>query len=432
MGIEKFIPFIESKCPTAQFQILVSDFAGHRLAMDGSGVCYAYYSKAYYQAVQQMKVEELLNETGEPDYDKVLNMCRTRLINGLIKRLFENQILPVTVSDGPAPPEKRVKVDREAVRTQLDLVVANLQHKIRTGDNVALNITNLKKKASQRNTYAHPIIREMHSLFFNLGLPTLQAPQEADPVCGFLSRYDYCMGVIGRDTDILIHGARFLLTKFNWLPVGSTVNVLSRVHIMYGLGLNEDQLTELAILAGNDYNDHMPGMAITTAFKSYNHHKSLDMMANLRNSQGLPIYDFTCLRIDVCRRMFRPYTGADLGDYLSYQIQNELIIDANKTYQNWTYFTERGLNVEMFLHYFRNYPAGAVKWPVATTPSVLESASTAGGGGGERAVAEVPPLPPPAAVVTPSIPPALTFVSAVNRGAPVASASGSLVLEGHF
>ncbi|CDR45412.1 CYFA0S18e01266g1_1 [Cyberlindnera fabianii] len=95
------------------------------------------------------------------------------------------------------------------------------------------------------------------------------APYEADAQMVYLEKQGLVDGIISEDSDLLIFGAKCLLTKLN--DFGECIairrdNFKNCRLVPVGL-LNDAQLRMVACLSGCDYTDGIPGIGIVTAFK---------------------------------------------------------------------------------------------------------------------------------------------------------------------
>lgn len=102
------------------------------------------------------------------------------------------------------------------------------------------------------------------------GFKTIQCEGEADPVIVELSsQYTY---IIGDDSDFLISGATNLLRGF-----GTSTNLLYNSKDILALTpFTQEQVKQLACIAGCDYTDGLQGVGIKTADKLFRKYKNFD------------------------------------------------------------------------------------------------------------------------------------------------------------
>ena len=88
-----------------------------------------------------------------------------------------------------------------------------------------------------------------------MGIPYVQAPEEADSQCAYLNKKGLVDAVLTEDMDILTFGAPKIvrnLSSFHKNPIEIELN-----NILKSLNLNQDEFIELCILLGRDYRTYI-------------------------------------------------------------------------------------------------------------------------------------------------------------------------------
>lgn len=232
---------------------------GRTVAVDGN--------LELYQFLSVMRSRE-----GEPLKDSRGRI--TSHLNGLAFRttrlLVDYDIRPVFVFDGPPPDLKRDEIRkrreaRERSQREYDAAVA-------AGD-----YATAWSKAVMTSRLTRPMVEEAKSLLSLLGIPWVQAPSEGEAQAAFLARRGDAWAAGSKDYDSLLFGATRLV---RFLAVGSTEflpsrgrsrsvppEVLELDENLRSLGVTREQLVDVAILVGTDFNEGVKGIGPKTAVK---------------------------------------------------------------------------------------------------------------------------------------------------------------------
>ncbi|CAN8104944.1 unnamed protein product [Discula destructiva] len=108
------------------------------------------------------------------------------------------------------------------------------------------------------------------------GIPYVVAPYEADAQLVYLERQGLTNGVISEDSDLLVFGAKRLLTKMD--QHGQCVEIQRKdfgaVREMSLTGWTDDQFRQMAIFSGCDYLDSVGNMGLKTSYRMMRKHKT--------------------------------------------------------------------------------------------------------------------------------------------------------------
>src|SRR5882762_5050807 len=207
----------------------------------------------------------------------------TSHLNGLVFRttrlIADYDIRPVFVFDGPPPELKREEIRkrreaREKSRHEYETAVAS-------GDSAKA-----WSKAVMTSRLTRPMVEEAKTLLGLLGIPWIQAPSEGEAQAAFLARQGDVWAAGSKDYDSLLFGAPRMV---RYLAIGSTEFLPSRGRSRFvspevldleenlsHLGLTREQLIDVAILVGTDFNEGVKGIGPKTALKRLHEWGSLD------------------------------------------------------------------------------------------------------------------------------------------------------------
>lgn len=207
----------------------------------------------------------------------------TSHLSGLIYRttrlIADYDIRPVFVFDGPPPELKREEIRkrveaREKSRREYEAAIA-------AGDTATA-----WSKAVMTSRLTRPMIEEAKTLLDLLGIPWIQAPSEGEAEAAFLARRGDVWVAGSKDYDSLLFGAprlvRYLaVASSEFLPsIGRSRTVppelIDLQENLSALGLSRDQLIDVALLVGTDFNEGVKGIGPKTGVKRIREWGSLD------------------------------------------------------------------------------------------------------------------------------------------------------------
>jgi flap endonuclease-1 len=197
----------------------------------------------------------------------------TSHLSGLFYRsinLIEEGINPIYVFDGEPPSlkketlKKRQEIKREARREWRQAVEDG-----RTED--------IKKYAQQTSRITDDMIHDAKLLLESMGIPHIQAPSEGEAQAALLATKGDAYAAASQDYDSLLFdaprlvrnltltGRRKLPGKNVYITVKTELVVLQ--NILQELTITREQLVEIGLLIGTDYNEGISGVGPKTALK---------------------------------------------------------------------------------------------------------------------------------------------------------------------
>ncbi len=193
----------------------------------------------------------------------------------------------VYVFDGKAPDLKTTTTNkRRAVRKEAR---EKWQEALEKGD-----LIEAKKHAQASVEMTEDILAESKELLAALGIPVVQAPSEGEAQASYMAKKGDVYAVASSDLDSILFGAPRLIRNLNItgkrkIPgTGAYRDVVPEVlscnKILKELGITHEQLINLGILIGTDYNPGgIKGIGPKTALKLVRKHPKFDdLMANVK------------------------------------------------------------------------------------------------------------------------------------------------------
>ena len=183
--------------------------------------------------------------------------------------LLEEGITPIYVFDGLPPEEKMAEIERR--RKTKEEAAKRLEAAKEVGE------ANLKKYAQATSRLTNEMAEEAKRLLKAMGIPVVQAPSEGEAEAAYINRLGLTWAAVSQDYDSILFGAKRLvrnltITGKRKLPnkdvyVEIKPEIIETDELLKKLGLTLDQLIDVAILIGTDYNpDGVKGIGVKTAY----------------------------------------------------------------------------------------------------------------------------------------------------------------------
>ncbi len=207
-----------------------------------------------------------------PDGTEVANLIG--VVQGLPK-FFEHDLTPIFVFDGAVTELKDDEVEKR--RQQREQYEDDLESARERGDSVA--VARLESRTQRLTDTIVDTTRELLEL---LDVPVVDAPAEGEAQCAHMARKDVVDYAGTEDYDALLFGApltlRQLTSKGN--PERMDLQATLDRH-----GLSWEQLVDVAILCGTDFNEGISGIGPKTAVSLLNEHGDLFAVLDAREEE---------------------------------------------------------------------------------------------------------------------------------------------------
>jgi flap endonuclease-1 len=238
------------------------------LAVDANNVLYQFLS-----LIRTPDGTPLMDSKGNVTSHLVGLMFRsTRLIHDYgIKLVF--------VFDGKPPKlkDKEIEKRREARRKAL----SEWEEALKVGDYAAA-----WSKAVMTSRLTKPLIEDSKKLLELLGIPYFEAPSEGEAQTAYMAMKGDVWASNSRDYDSILFGAPRLvryvtISGKEFLPSKGTARplkpeIISLEELLSYHGITREQLVDLAIIVGTDFNEGIKGIGPKTALKLIREHGKLE------------------------------------------------------------------------------------------------------------------------------------------------------------
>ncbi len=255
----------------------LEDLAGRRLAVDGNAELYQFLA-----LIRLRDGTPLMGDDGRVTSHLVGLFYRTTRLIG------EYGLDLAFVFDGRPPEMKRAEIERRRAS----------RHRYQ-GEAAAARAAGEAARAYSKSTMTSRLSRDMvaeaSELLSLLGVPVVQAPGEGEAQAAFMARRGDAWAAASKDYDALLFGAprllRFLtLTGKEFLPSKGEFRPIVPELIDTGawlasLEITREQLIDLAILVGTDFNEGIHGIGPKKALKLVRDAGAIEQMSEEIRSQ---------------------------------------------------------------------------------------------------------------------------------------------------
>lgn len=241
-------------------KISFEDLKGKTVAIDALNSLYQFLS-----SIRQPDGTPLIDSKGRV----------TSHLSGLLyrtARLIGLGIKPIYVFDGIAPElkkkeiEKRRELKREAEKEWKKAIEEE-------------RIEDAKKFAMRTSKFTEEMLNDSKKLLDLMGIPFVQAPSEGEAQCVHLCKKGDAWAVGSQDYDSLLLGAERLVRGLT-LSGNFELELISLENVLKNLNLTREQLIEIAILVGTDFNEGIKGIGPKKALKAIKEKKLHELKIN--------------------------------------------------------------------------------------------------------------------------------------------------------
>ncbi len=244
----------------------LEDFRGRAIAIDAYNALYQFLS-----IIRQPDGTPLMDRRGRV----------TSHLSGLVYRnsnTLQKGILPVYVFDGPPHPLKgRVLADRGKIRSRAR---DEWRRAIKEGD-----LERARTKAQQAAQLTEEETKSSKELLGLMGVPIVEAPQDGEAQASHMALKGSVWAAGSQDYDSLLYGAprvvknlaisgrRKLPRRMEYVVVN--IELIDLEENLVEMGVTREQLVDVAILMGTDFNEGVRGIGPKKALELVKKHGDL-------------------------------------------------------------------------------------------------------------------------------------------------------------
>ncbi|KAL5000179.1 hypothetical protein BDV10DRAFT_39166 [Aspergillus recurvatus] len=216
--------------------------------------------------------------------DLVLDRPTTKHIDFVLSRvrmLLYFGVKPYLVFDGDNLPSKSgTELDRQQRRHESKALGMELYCKGRTTE----AYQELQKAVDVTPLMARQLIEELKKL----DIQYVVAPYEADAQLVYLEKHGFIDGIISEDSDLLVFGAKRLLSKLD--QHGELIEIdradFTACREVSFVGWTDDDFRRMCILSGCDYLPNIARVGLKTAYRSIRKYKNVEKALRMLQFEG--------------------------------------------------------------------------------------------------------------------------------------------------
>ncbi|NIP66647.1 flap endonuclease-1 [Candidatus Bathyarchaeota archaeon] len=181
----------------------------------------------------------------------------------------------IFVFDGSPPELKKGEMRRR--RKRREKATREWKEALEKGD-----YATAKTIAVRSGRLTSPMLQDAKKLLDLLGIPYVQAPGEAEAQSAHLARKGDVWATNSRDYDSLLFGTPCLL---RYLTASRKPELITLHRLLSDHEISREQLVDIAILMGTDYNEGITGVGPKTALKLIKKHGSIEGLPKDKGSK---------------------------------------------------------------------------------------------------------------------------------------------------
>ncbi|KAL6240120.1 hypothetical protein BDW75DRAFT_197014 [Aspergillus navahoensis] len=216
--------------------------------------------------------------------DLVLDRPTTKHIDFVLSRvrmLLYFGVKPYLVFDGDNLPSKSgTELDRQQRRHESKALGMELYRKGRTTE----AYQELQKAVDVTPLMARQLIEELKKL----DIQYVVAPYEADAQLVYLEKHGFIDGIISEDSDLLVFGAKRLLSKLD--QHGELIEInradFTACREVSFVGWTDADFRRMCILSGCDYLPNIARVGLKTAYRSIRKYKNVEKALRMLQFEG--------------------------------------------------------------------------------------------------------------------------------------------------
>jgi flap endonuclease-1 len=237
-------------------EINFTNLKGKVIAIDAANTIYQFLS-----GIRQRDGNPLMDASGRV----------TSHFSGLLYRttsLIEKGIKPIYIFDGKSPELKGETVNKRIQARQES--EKKWKEALEKGD-----LEEARKYAVRSSRMSPEIVDTSKKLLELMGIPYIQALGEGEAQASFMVHKGDAWAVASQDYDCLLFGAPRIVRNLTLSSKQSNLELLELDKVLSELDITREQLIDLALLVGTDFNPGVHGVGAKTGLKLIKKEKNL-------------------------------------------------------------------------------------------------------------------------------------------------------------
>ena len=215
----------------------------------------------------------------------------------LSRLISDYHIKPIFVFDGPPHPLKE-RIIKER-KKQSEKAYKEWLEALKRGD-----LETAFSKAVVAIRLNNQMIDDAMKLLTLMGIPVIKSPHDAEAQAAYIVKRGEAWCIGSKDYDSLLYGGKRLVrfitfTGFEYLPSKHTIRplkpeLIELETVLNSLRITYEQLIDIAILIGTDYNEGIPGVGPKKALKLIKKYGSIENLMTYK--MVIPDFDINEVR----------------------------------------------------------------------------------------------------------------------------------------
>ena len=267
MGIKNLNRFLKQECSNSIKMISLKELDGKKIVIDISIYLYKF---------------EAENALVENIY--------------LMLSIFTHyNIIPIFIFDGKPPNEKKECIQKRIeCKKKAETEYYVLKQQVEDVYDPCQNVEEIQSKMDilkKKFVYMHrEKIEEVKKLIRAYGATYYDAHGEADELCAMLVIKKKVWACLSEDMDMFVYGCNRVLRYISLL--NHTVVLYDTISILENLGITQQELREICVISGTDYNGNIPDKNQFTLYKTLKLFKTYRKQITLTPEDPVCFYDW--------------------------------------------------------------------------------------------------------------------------------------------
>ena len=229
-------------------EISLKDLEGRTVAIDAYNTIYQFLS-----GIRQRDGSPLMDQNGNV----------TSHLSGILYRtasIVDKGIKPIYVFDGDSSEHKAKTLEqRKAIKEE---AMEKWEEAKAAG-----NIEEARKFAIRTSRMSPYILESSKKLLEYMGIPYVQAKGEGEAQGAYMVEQGDAWAVASQDYDCLLFGAPRIIRNLTLSGGLSNLEYLELQKVLEDIGLTREQLIDVALMVGTDFNEGIHGIGAKTGLK---------------------------------------------------------------------------------------------------------------------------------------------------------------------
>lgn len=247
-----------------------TNLKGKVIAIDAANTIYQFLS-----GIRQRDGSPLMDASGRV----------TSHFSGILYRttsLIEKGIKPIYIFDGK-PPELKGETVNKRIQARQESE-KKWKEALEKGD-----LEEARKYAVRSSRMSPEIVETSKKLLELMGIPYIQALGEGEAQASYMVHKGDAWAVASQDYDCLLFGAPRIVRNLTLSSKQSNLELLELNKVLAELDINREQLIDLALLVGTDFNPGVHGVGAKTGLKLI---KKEDNIYDVLKKKDISLEDF--------------------------------------------------------------------------------------------------------------------------------------------